>query len=63
MRFGIQHRDVQDCPRCERKYMWTPALGLCPYCDLSQNARQAGPYGDSEPCPEDCCPISVRTSA
>jgi hypothetical protein len=52
---GVEHRETQTCPRCARIFLWSPGLGLCPYCDLSQNARQTGPYGHAEPCPSHCC--------
>jgi hypothetical protein len=55
MRGGIQHRDVQSCPQCNREFIWAPALGLCPYCDLSDRARQTGTYGDAVPCAGPCC--------
>jgi hypothetical protein len=51
---GIAHRNVQRCDRCRQPFMWTPQLGLCPYCDLSQRARQ-GSYEPAEPCPASCC--------
>lgn len=63
MKGGITHREIQTCPRCRQLYAWTPALGLCPYCDLSQRARQTEPYDHGEPCPDDCCPTRERTNA
>lgn len=57
---GIQHRAIQTCPQCAREFFWAPAAGLCPYCDLSHNARitnldNGSP--DPEPCGPACCPI------
>lgn len=52
---GITHRRVQVCPTCGEMFAWTPAVGLCPYCDLSPAARQA-PYDPGTPCPSTCCP-------
>ena len=52
---GIEHRQAKTCGRCQQVFFWSPGLGLCPYCDLSRNARAVGPYGAGEPCPPDCC--------
>lgn len=55
MLWGFEHRRIQTCER-GHEFMWSPGPGLCPYCDLSDRARQSGPYGNAQPCPDDCCP-------
>lgn len=55
---GVEHRRVQTCRRCGNNFCWVPYLGLCPYCDMSKDLRQASlASGDkARPCPDDCCP-------
>lgn len=53
---GITHREIQTCPECKQLFQWSPAVGLCPYCDLSPEARQ-GPIVPGNPCPSNCCPM------
>jgi hypothetical protein len=37
---GVKHKKMQTCKMCREPFFWTPAVGLCPYCDLSKKARQ-----------------------